>query len=284
MIQKLYYFFVLCAFCLSTSVNCQNSFGLGFGFSVYKGDLSQPGVFGDLGQSGMAFNAVYRYQIKKSMRIRAGLYFGLVKGNDSASSELVQRQRNLSFNNNLSELSLAFEYNFSNDYIGGSPFSFYTIAGLGVFKSNPMAYYNGLEYELRPLQTENQINPYSLYNPVFLLGGGLEIELNDAISVNIELLGRITNFDYIDDVSGVYPVYSEMVENHGILSANLSDRRDEFFGLAEGPVDIPGLGNKRGNPNSKDYYLTAMINFMVRLNNEYYSGKNRKRILCPSAR
>ena len=284
MIQKLYYIFLYGFVMIPLSTMGQNSFGLGYGFSVYKGDLSQPGIFGDLGQAGMAFNAFYKLQLRKSLRLRAGIYFGLVQGDDTASSSLAQRQRNLRFTNRLSEFHLLGEYNFSNDYIGGSPFSFYVSLGAGVFKSNPKTDYNGLEYELRPLKTEDQINEYSAYNPALIFGGGMEIEFNAALSLSIELLGRITSFDYIDDVSGVYPSYSDVLQNNGVLAANLSDRRDEFFGLPEGTGDIQGAGSQRGNPSSKDFYITAMFNFLVRLNNENYSGKNRKRILCPAAR
>ncbi len=276
----------LCMILLSQTGDlcAQSSAGVGFGYSVYKGDLSQPGIFGDFSLAGPAFNAFYKLQLQKSIRLRANIFIGQINGDDSRSDQLAQQRRNLSFSNTIHELSVLGEYNFSNEYIGGSPLSFYATGGLGVYKSNPKTIYNGIEYELRPLMTENQTQPYGLYHPVFILGGGMEIELNDAISLKVELLGRITNNDYIDDVSGMYPNYEAVLMNNGTLSAALSDRRDEFLGLPEGTTDIQGTGNVRGNPNSRDYYISMMVNLLVRINNQDYSGKNRKRILCPNAR
>jgi len=261
----------------------QNSMGLGFGYSVYKGDLSQPGVFGDFTQAGMAFNAYYKLQLRRSIRLRLGFYHGQIKGDDGFSDDITRNRRNLSFRNNISELSIAGEYNFSNDYIGGSPLSFYALGGLSIYRSSPKTFYNGLEYNLRELQTENQSKPYGLYHPGIILGGGMEYELNDGVSLSLELIGRVSNNDYIDDVSGNYPVYDDILNEQGQLSAILSDRRDEFLGIPEGSIDAQNNGNKRGSPESKDYIITIMINMVIRINAADYTGKNRKRILCPSA-
>lgn len=276
---------IILVFCTeSISVNAQNSFGLGFGYSVYKGDLSQPGLLGDFSQAGMAFNAQYKWQIKKSIRLRANLFLGQIKGDDSASDQIAQLRRNLSFSNSILEVSFLGEYNFSNDYIGSSPLSFYITGGIGYYKSNPKTIYNGIEYELRPLKTENQSDVYNLWNPNLILGGGMEYELNNAISLTVELLGRLSNNDYLDDVSTTYADYQELLQNNGTLSAALSDRRDEYLGFPEGTTEIQGLGNIRGNPNSRDYLLSMTVNFLIRLNTEFYSGKNHKRIICPTAR
>ncbi len=268
--------------CITTVSSTQSSVGVGFGYSVYRGDLSHPSIFSDLQQAGMAFNVYYKLQLQKSLRARLGLYVGQVSGNDGTSDSATQQRRNLRFDNNLAELSLAGEYNFSNDYIGGSPLSFYVLGGLSVYRSQPTTDYNGVTYALRELNTENQSKSYALYYPSLILGGGAELELNDAISVTFEVIGRITNNDYLDDVSGNYPDYNQILQDQGSISAFLSDRRDEFLGLSEGS-ELPGVGNRRGNPSSKDFFITAMVNLLIRINPNDYVGKNRKRILCPSA-
>lgn len=283
-IWKKHYFTTVALLILTVaSANGQNSVGVGFGFSVYKGDLSQPGIFGDFTQAGLAFNAYYKLQLQKSLRLRLGFYHGQIKGDDSFSDDIVRNRRNLSFRNNISELSLAAEYNFSNEYIGGSPISFYALGGVSVYRSNPSTIYNGLSYNLRELQTENQQVPYALYHPGLLLGGGMEYELNDGVSLSLELIGRVSNNDYIDDVSGNYPVYEDILNDRGQLSAILSDRRDEFFGLPEGTLNMQSSGNRRGSPESRDYIITIVVNMLVRINAADYTGKNRRRILCPSA-
>lgn len=261
----------------------QSSVGVGFGYSIYRGDLSHPSIFSDLEQAGMAFNVNYKLQLRKSLRARIGLYIGQISGNDATSESLTQQRRNLRFRNNLSELSIAGEYNFSNEVIGGSPLSFFALGGVSIYRSSPTTDYNGLRYALRELNTENQSQSYALYHPSILLGGGVEYELNDAISITFEIIGRITSNDYLDDVSGDYPDYNLTLEQQGFISAYLSDRREEFLGLPEGTTDIPGLGNIRGNPSSKDFFITAMFNLLIRINPNDYVGQNRKRILCPSA-
>jgi len=273
---------LLCTCTITNSIG-QSSVGVGFGYSIYRGDLSHPSILSDFKQAGRAFNIYYKLQLQKSIRARLGFYSGQVSGDDSTSSNLIQQRRNLSFRNNITELSLAGEYNFSNRYIGGSPISLYALGGVAIYRSQPTTEYNGVEYSLRELSTENQSTPYALYYPSLMLGGGLELELNDAISVAFEVIGRVSNNDYLDDVSGNYPDYNLTLEQQGPLSAFLSDRRDEFLGLAEGTSDIPGVGNKRGSPTSKDFYITAIINLLIRINPNDYVGKNRKRIICPSA-
>lgn len=268
--------------CASKPISGQSSIGIGFGYSIYRGDLSHPSIYSDLQQAGMAFNVHYKLQLRKSLRLRLGFYAGQISGNDATSKNVTQQRRNLRFKNNISELSLAGEYNFSNRYIGGSPLSFFALGGLSVYKSQPTTDYNGVQYALRELNTENQAKSYALYYPSLILGGGMEIELNDAISVTFEVIGRVSNNDYLDDVSGNYPDYNLTFEQQGTLSAFLSDRRDEYLGLAEGTSDIPGVGNKRGSPTSKDFFITTMVNLLIRINPNGYVGKNRKRILCPS--
>ena len=279
--NSIIFFFIIFSIC--SKAYCQSSVGIGFGYSIYRGDLSHPSIVSDLEQAGMAFNVNYKLQLRKSLRARVGLYIGQISGNDGTSESLTQQRRNLRFKNNLSELSLAGEYNFSNEVIGGSPLSFFAMGGFSVYRSNPTTDYNGLRYTLRDLNTENQSQSYALYHPSIILGGGIEYELNDAISITFEIIGRITTNDYLDDVSGNYPDYNTTLEQQGFVSAFLSDRRDEFLSLPEGTSDIPGVGNVRGNPSSKDFFITTMINLLIRINPNDYIGKNRKRILCPSA-
>ena len=263
-------------------IRSQSSVGIGYGISVYGGDLGQPSIIDDFKMAGLAFNIHYKLQLTQSLKARLSLYTGQISGDDRVSSVAAQRSRNLRFQNNLAELSLGGEFDFSQKFLGHTPLSLYAIGAVSLYRSNPTTEYNGVRYELRELNTENQIISYALYHPSLQIGGGVEFSLNEAISINFELIARLSNNDFIDDVSGIYPNFNTTLQQQGRLSANLSDRRDEFAGLPEGTTDIPGIGdnNRRGNPSSTDYFITGVINVIVDLNTNGYG--NKYGVSCPS--
>ena len=96
----------------------------------------------------------------------------------------------------------------------------------------------------------------------FPIGGGIKYALNDRINIGFEVLHRITNTDYIDDVSTTYvesslfPANPDGSTSNGLL---LSDRSYELGT----PIGIPG--RQRGNSKQKDQYVTAMIHLTFNL-------------------
>jgi hypothetical protein len=72
---------------------------------------------------------------------------------------------------------------------------------------------------------------------------------------------RRTFTDYLDDVSTVYPDVVDRFEQSGLIGATLTDRSIENNGL---PTYKKGY--KRGNPNTKDWYMSFTLGCAIRLN------------------
>ncbi|MFT5511680.1 MAG: hypothetical protein ACI8SE_000073 [Bacteroidia bacterium] len=110
---------------------------------------------------------------------------------------------------------------------------------------------------LRPLTTEGQglkpgTKPYSEIALSIPVGGGLRYGYGFGRSFFIERGYRVTNTDYIDDVSTSYYSREELLINRGKASSAMSYR-------GEDPTYPEG--RNRGNRFNKDSFL--LINFGI---------------------
>ena len=246
---------------------------LAWGTTAFFGDvgsapregLAIPGLDGtDLSMVQPAYLFGIKRNFKKKGAIRLNLLFTRVEGSDyHARSESV-RERNLSFRTPVSEFSAMYEYtvvNFLRKKSSTNVFEYYIFGGAGVTHFEPYAEYMGEWVKLRPLGTEGQglipgTKLYSSFTPVIPVGGGLRFNYRQNVMIFGELTYRQTSTDYMDDVSSNYYNYEELFNARGHASANLSYR-----GKSEG---YPS-GNQRGNPHSKDAYLTLTIGIVHQL-------------------
>lgn len=258
--------------------------GISGGASLYSGDLDPRSLGSQLSLLKPSFGAFYRYHYSSKISFRANLLVGKLAGDDAKSTLLLQRQRNLSFSTSFTELSVLGEYDlFGFNGNVDKKFSIYATAGLAYFNFNPTTLYNGQKIALQPLGTEGQglsgyPDKYSLHILTIPLGGGLKYRLTDNISLQAEMLGRVTFTDYLDDVSGNYVNYFELLPN-GTLAAALGNRQGEFLGQTE-PVLVP-TGTNRGQSKVKDYYLGGTISVFITLDS-FGNRRNGKNIGCPS--
>jgi hypothetical protein len=193
---------------------------------------------------------------------RANVFYGKVSGNDAFSKSESIRNRNLSFYSELWEFSGQIEFNFMpfNVLDNSSVFSPYIFIGLGAFLYNPIGELNGNEYELRPLRTEGQVEPYGRAALAIPFGTGIKVKFTDRISAHIEWGVRRTNTDYLDDVSTIYPYPQDL----GIIAAGLSNKAIDPNG--------PGKhdwGTQRGNSKNNDWYSVAGIGLTFRISKNY---------------
>lgn len=261
-------------------------YGLGFGASVYWGDLNAPDFGTNIGNAHLAVQGVGKLNFSKYIAIKANLLYGKLSGDDSKSFVDWQKQRNLNFTSSLTELSVlgelhVFGYNFGED----NPLSPYITAGLGVFHFNPKTTYQGNQVALQPLGTEGQGLPgfSSKYSRVALaipFGAGAKLQLTNSMNISLDILARKTFTDYVDDVSTSYVAFDELASGNGVLAAQLGNRIGEFFGQSE-PVSLP-TGSQRGGSKVSDYYLTAMFTLTFKLNrNIQLFGAHKHRTDCP---
>ncbi len=251
------------------SVVQEGEFGFGVGAGHYFGDLNTRARLNRVKMAGTIF---FRKNLGNYIAVRVGASFAQLGYSDRYNTHnKYMFSRNLSFNTKVWELTLQGDFNFFRFMPGEPQYSFtpYITFGAGVFNYDPYAYLRGEKIFLRPLNTEGQGStlypdrkPYKSMALCFPIGGGIKYALNDRINIGFEVLHRITNTDYIDDVSTTYvesslfPANPDGSTSNGLL---LSDRSYELGT----PIGIPG--RQRGNSKQKDQYVTAMIHLTFNL-------------------
>ena len=266
----------------SSSQYCE--FGIGLGSTLYYGDLNDPDLSTNLGNSEFGGQLILRYIAKKNMVIRANLTLGKLSGDDRKSELEFQKIRNLRFTSLVVEGALLGEYYiFGYDTKASSQlFSPYFTVGFGFFHFNPKSDLNGEIYNLQPLGTEGQglpgqVGKYSKMALAIPFGGGVKIKINDKYNFGIELLARRSFTDYIDDVSTVYANTEDLFANYGEISAAFADRRGEALGVPQ--LNTPGF--KRGGSSVDDYYFSFMFNLTANLESIFGLGQGSGSIDCP---
>jgi hypothetical protein len=296
--------FVMASFCLllTASVLGQNNrpsksdnlldFGIYFGGSTYQGDLTQSMPV--LSESHLAGGAMIRYNIGSMFSLRAAAMYMRVSGDDkNFEDDPFRSRRNLSFRSNIWEFSTGLEWNILGWYTGMNSYAHspYLFASLGVFRFNPLAYFEYLPgvpshhpslessdkrwIELQPLSTEaqettdnNKQKRYSLTQVSIPFGFGYKFQVSDHWTMGFEVGWRKTFTDYLDDISTIYWDDQVVLGAGGYMSRALKDRAAEVG-------KEPFLeGEFRGSEQSKDWYMFAGINITYRI----FGGKDP----CPS--
>lgn len=220
--------------------------------------------------------AMYKYAVG----IRLEGTFGKVEGADStlksvAASTFGRYERNLSFKSKITDVQLALEIHplFFREYDENEApyFSPYLVAGVGYFSFDPQAEINGQVYSLQPLRTEGQgfaeyrdRTPYKLSQVNFPVGFGIRYEVNSLLNARVELVHRILQTDYLDDVSKDYVDPSLFTNylpaNQAAIARQLFDRQGELNGSHTTQV-----GSQRGNPKNNDAYFTIQVKLGITL-------------------
>ena len=255
--------FILCSF----SVSAQKGWEVGgwLGTSVYYGDLNnrlsiqEPGLAGGL-------NVRRNFNTRTSTMV--SLSYLRVGADDANSPNTFERNRNLSFNSSVFDLSAVMEFNFF-DYIHNSSENYFTpyiFGGASVIRFNPKAELDGTTYNLRDFGTEGQAvgSEYGSFSGSLIVGGGWKWDISEKYSLNIHIRYQKVFTDYLDDVSRTYPDFRELEDNRGPTAVALSDRS-----LMDG-IGIPG--RQRGNSKDNDAIVTLGISIMK------YFGK----LECPT--
>jgi len=245
---------VVIFFALSSSgaYGQRHEIGVTFGGMYYLGDLNPSRQFA---MTKPSFGAVYRLNINDRMSLRANLLHGTLAGDDAVVQ--FNRNRNLSFTAPIWEGSAIFEFTFL-PFVAGNPSTIATpfvMAGFGLTHFNPKTMDNsGIEIYLRDLNTEDNTEKYSLFTTNMLFGIGIRYNLVSPIVLTLEWSMRSTGTDFIDDVSGYYPVLSTTTAPQ---RRELSDRSLVGAGTNQGRL--------RGNPDTNDWYSFAGLSITFRI-------------------
>ncbi|MBH2003958.1 MAG: outer membrane beta-barrel protein [Sphingobacteriia bacterium] len=242
-------------------------FGVGIGLGHYFGDLNPDA---QLNSPKLAFGIFYRKQLTNYVGVRVSGEYALLGYSDRYSDNSVQRRRNLSFNSNVYEFSVSGDFNFFRFQPGFEGYNFtpYIGLGVGVFSYDPYAYLNGQKYLLRPLGTEGQgsalypnLNPYGNTAIAIPFTLGIKYALNPRMNFFAELVYRVTNTDYLDDVSGQYApdAFAPLPDGSASPAFLLQDRSYETG------TSIGVKGRQRGNSLKADAFATLKVGLSFNL-------------------
>lgn len=222
-------------------------------------------IFGDINSNfqlkrpGYGAGLLTRYNFDERVCLKGSLNYGAVASKDSDSPFAYQKARNLSHRTDIAELTLQAELNYL-PYKHGDPHHSYTpylLVGVTGFFFNPQAKLDGKWYNLQPLGTEGQRrgSEYMRFQPALAYGIGMKYDLSYDWSINIEFSGRKLFTDYLDDVSGKYPNYSELRDTRGDIAVRLADRSGELDNSE--PIGLSG--RQRGDVKVKDTYVLVGV-------------------------
>lgn len=159
-------------------------FGGGGGPTFYKGDLHprfrpfNPGAAGNL---------MLRYNFNRVISAKAGMMFGVVKGDDDRSGDPFQRQRDFSFRNTVLDYHVQVEYNFLNFRTHDGRYEYdwtpYLFGGYGKSKNMKQTYTVGTNTAARSNQRGG--------NDIIPFGIGIKKVLTPRLNFSAEFSTRI---------------------------------------------------------------------------------------------
>jgi hypothetical protein len=226
----------------------QRELGIFGGASYYLGDLNPRGHFKF---SSPAAGIFFRYSTNYRFSWRFGFNYGLVSADDKASKEFDQKERNLNFRSRIYEFEARSEFNFVEYRIGSEKhyFSMFIFGGIGGFYMNPQANIGNGYVNLQGQKTEGQSSSYSKVQLCIPFGVGIKWNVHPIVGLGIEWGPRKLFTDYLDDVSGAYPL-----KNSSIFT-NQSKNGSAW------------AGSMRGNPRTKDWYFFYGFTLNIKLRN-----------------
>jgi hypothetical protein len=236
----------------STTAQTQEA-GVFGGGAYYVGDLNPQYHFL---MSKPAYGALIKYNYGSRWSFRLGGYRGKVAGDDARSN--TNERRALKFESNITEISVAAEFNFFDYFVGSKKniVTPYIFGGLGVFFFNPTA--DGVS--LRNIGTEGQNvgfdgrKQYNLYSFSLPFGLGLKYSLNRRFGLAIEWGLRKTISDYIDDVSKTYYLEGDQID---------PDNPEQYL---SDPTQLHDPFMERGNPRTMDWYAFFGVSLTYQFN------------------
>lgn len=246
------------------------------GVANYQGDLQDRKFTTQ--QAQIALGLGVQYDINKHFALRGMAVYGRIGADDRFNKDDGLRSRNLSFKSQILEGNIQLMYRFMD--LETKNWTPYLVAGLGVFGFDPYTYDTlGNKFYLQPLGTEGQgLSAYperSFYNRIqFVIpfGAGIQLRINERITLGYEVGLRKTFTDYLDDVSTTYADPDALLAARGQLAVDLAFRGDE---LKDGSLVYP-TGQVRGGPEFKDWYYFQGITVNFRLGGGRSGGYNGK--------
>ena len=283
-------FLIFFFFCFFAKAQYRLDYGGGIGLSNYLGDIggkekTRRDFVADmkLAKTRWNLNGFARYKMNTVWYIQGTLDYFRIEGDDKLSTNRARVARNLNFRNDMFELSVNNQFvikeftDLGRDYRFRVAFRPYVGVGIGLFYSNPKAFYEGSWVKLRPLTTEGvEYKAIGLCIPATI---GFHFTIKKNHRIGWELNWRTTFTDYIDDIAKGWADPSTLSP----LGAELSNRTDELdptnypdnYFNNYGYNSVINPTNKRGDPTHNDSYLTMSFNYsyVIRGKSNFYRSR-----------
>lgn len=247
-------------------------FGASVGATQYFGDINDNYGFQHIRSN---FGVMARYNFNHYIAVRFSANYTQVGYDDSYNKNAYQNLRNLSFRSDIYEATMQAEFNFFRLETGNleSQWTPYITGGIGAFYYNPYTLFQGEKYYLRPLGTEGQNlggqyadRVYGSTALCFPIGVGVKWWLLPGVNMAIELTDRLTNTDYMDDVSKTYVGGDKFAPDPSALNAAYFIQDPSVIKNPSAPIGR--VGKQRGASATRDQYL--MLQFMVSIQLKTY--------------
>ncbi len=237
-----------------------------------------------LAKTRQAASGFIRYKFTRRLYAKAELMYFRISGDDKLSTNPGRNARNLSFTNDMFDLTAQAQFVFYENTDLGSDYRFrlafrsYIGFGVGGFYSNPKAKYDGQNVALRPLQTEGvEYKALGLNLPATM---GFHFTYRKKHRFGWELNWRTTFTDYLDDISQGWGDPSKMTTLGAALSNRTVELDPDLF--ADSPGFLNNFGfreentlNKRGDATRNDSYLTMNFSYsyVIRGKSSFYRSR-----------
>ena len=230
-------------------------------FSVYAG-TGWAGYFGELTNGNPMSNGLSSFQLGVEARLYSklaarvqGTYYRIEGSDTNAPDSSANRQRNLSFQSRNWEWNFQAVYYFlkyQGKYHKRRTYEPYIAFGFGQTFYNPKGEYNGMDYELRSIGTENQSYGKSAW--LIPAGIGIKAAFNEFLNVTLDAGYRYSFSSHLDDVSGSYAGPYEL----GTVEGFLTDRSDQIPLTNQEAFNSISPGANRGTGKNDSYLLLSV--------------------------
>jgi hypothetical protein len=274
--------FLMLALALNQNASAQFKYDYGFRFGAanYLGDIGGKNlprrdliVDMHLPSTRWAAGVFVRKRKNKKLAFSSTFDYIRIQGTDQLSTYFPRRARNLTFKNDMFELSARAEYtlyydsDLSNQGYFNPDMKIYVFGGVAGLFSNPkglMNYYAAKDYNretgenlegewipLRKYRTEGQGKAYSAATFAVPMGIGMYFTYMKKWRVGWEYSWRMTFTDYLDDLSGTIAdpavIKQNNPEDFPLLESYIYHSYDEnYIGKKVGYTFIPAETNPDG--------------------------------------
>lgn len=163
-----------------------NEIGVTVGASNFIGDI---GATNYISPKDLGYGIQYRWNRSPRHSWRASYNYLKLSGDDAKSDMMMRKTRNLSFKNNIHELSVGIEFNFFEFDLHNEWFSFTPYLYTGV---------TGLKYDETYFDKKKQQKTEDAYSLAIPLSAGFKAQINKRIVLSTEIGLRYTFTDNLD--------------------------------------------------------------------------------------